>query len=94
MEASARFRVIPCQNVERGVETFRVGEHDGVIALGGGSALDAGKAIAFLSGQDRPLGLEDLQDNWIANEDGIAPTIAIPLQQALDRRVAYGDHGY
>ena len=68
------------QNVERGVETFRVGEHDGVIALGGGSALDAGKAIAFLSGQDRPLwDFEDLQDNWTrANEDGIAPTIAIP----------------
>ena len=68
------------QNVERGVETFRLGQHDGVIALGGGSALDAGKAIAFLSGQDRPLwDFEDLQDNWTrANKNGIAPTIAIP----------------
>lgn len=68
------------QNVEDGVEIFTAGLHDGVIAMGGGSALDAGKAIAFLSGQQRSLwDFEDLDDNWSrAREDGIAPIIAIP----------------
>ena len=68
------------QNVEDGVEIFMAGQHDGVIAIGGGSALDAGKAIAFLSGQQRSLwDFEDLDDNWSrAREDGIAPIIAIP----------------
>jgi len=68
------------QNVEDGVEIFMAGQHDGVIAIGGGSALDAGKAIAFLSGQQRSLwDFEDLDDNWRrAREDGIAPIIAIP----------------
>ena len=70
----------PRQNVEDGVEIFTAGQHDGVIAMGGGSALDAGKAIAFLSGQQRSLwDFEDLDDNWSrAREDGIAPIIAIP----------------
>ena len=68
------------QNVEDGVEIFMAGQHDGVIAIGGGSALDAGKAIAFLSGQQRSLwDFEDLDDNWSrAREDGIATIIAIP----------------
>ena len=68
------------QNVEDGVEIFTAGLHDGVIAMGGGSALDAGKAIAFLSGQQRSLwDFEDLDDNWSrAREGGIAPIIAIP----------------
>jgi len=68
------------QNVEDGVEIFMAGQHDGVIAIGGGSALDAGKAIAFLSGQQRSLwDFEDLDDNWSrAREDGIVPIIAIP----------------
>jgi alcohol dehydrogenase class IV len=68
------------QNVEDGVEIFMAGQHDGVIAIGGGSALEAGKAIAFLSGQQRSLwDFEDLDDNWSrAREDGIAPIIAIP----------------
>ena len=68
------------ENVAAGVDCFRRGGHDGVIALGGGSALDAGKAIAFLSGQDRPLwDFDDIGDNWTrAKEVGIAPIIAVP----------------
>jgi alcohol dehydrogenase class IV len=42
------------RNVEAGVRALRDGRHDGVIAIGGGSALDAGKAIGFAAGQARP----------------------------------------
>lgn len=68
------------RNVSAGVQAFRGGGHDGVIAFGGGSALDAGKAIAFMSGQTRPLwDFEDAGDNWTrADLAGIAPTIAVP----------------
>lgn len=67
-------------NVDAGVSVFRDGQHDGVIAFGGGSALDAGKAIALMAGQSRPLwDFEDVGDNWTrVDEDGIAPVIAIP----------------
>jgi alcohol dehydrogenase class IV len=67
-------------NVEAGVEAFHAGKHDGVIALGGGSGLDAAKAIAFLAGQTRPIwDFEDRGDNWRrANAAGIAPVVAIP----------------
>jgi len=67
-------------NVEAGVAVYRKGRHDGVIAFGGGSALDAGKAIAFMAGQTRPIwDFEDVGDWWKrANADGIAKVIAIP----------------
>ncbi len=68
------------RNVIEGVAAFRDGGHDGVIAFGGGSALDAGKAIAFMSGQDKPIwDFEDVGDNWKAADPGaIAPIIAVP----------------
>lgn len=67
-------------NVMEGVEAFRAGGHDGVIAIGGGSALDAGKAIALMVGQTRPLfDFEDREDWWTrVNPHGIAPVVAIP----------------
>src|SRR4051812_24775688 len=37
-------------NVAAGVAAYRAGGHDGVVAFGGGSALDAGKLIAFMHG--------------------------------------------
>ena len=66
-------------NVEAGCAAFNAGGHDGVIAFGGGSALDAGKAIAFQAGQTRPLwDFEDVGDNWArADADAIAPNICV-----------------
>ena len=67
-------------NIEEGLGVYRGGGHDGVIAFGGGSALDAGKVIAFMSGQTRPLwDFEDLGDWWTrAERRGIAPIVAVP----------------
>src|SRR5271169_1492033 len=60
-------------NVEAGVEAYRAGGHDGVIAFGGGSALDVGKVVAFMAGQTRPMwDFEDVGDWWTrANPSGI-----------------------
>jgi alcohol dehydrogenase class IV len=67
-------------NVVAGVELFRAGRHDGVIALGGGSGLDAAKAVAFMAGQTRPIwDFEDKGDNWRrADPAAIAPVVAVP----------------
>jgi len=67
-------------NIDAGLAAYRQGGHDGVIAFGGGSALDAGKVIAFMSGQTRPLwDFEDVGDWWTrADARGIAPVVAVP----------------
>jgi len=67
-------------NVIEGVESYKKNDCDGVIAFGGGSGLDVGKAIAFMSGQTLPIwDFEDVGDNWKkANSDSIPPIIAIP----------------
>ena len=67
-------------NVEEGVACYRKNECDGVIAFGGGSGLDVGKAIAFMSGQKLSIwDFEDVGDNWTkANSEKIAPIIAVP----------------
>ena len=68
------------ENVDEGVNEFKINNCDGVIAIGGGSALDVGKAIAFMSGQNRPIwDFEDIGDYWKrADEKNISPIIAIP----------------
>ena len=67
-------------NLAAGVEAFRSGGHDGVVAFGGGSGLDLGKTIAFMAGQTRPVwDFEDIGDWWTrADADAIAPSIAVP----------------
>jgi alcohol dehydrogenase class IV len=67
-------------NVNEGANFYKKNNCDGVIAFGGGSGLDVGKAIAFMSGQTLPIwDFEDIGDNWIkANSEKIAPIIAVP----------------
>ena len=67
-------------NVNEGVGIYRKNNCDGVIAIGGGSGLDVGKAVAFMSGQDLPIwDFEDVGDNWTkAKSNSIAPIIAVP----------------
>ena len=67
-------------NVAAGVEAYKRGGHDGVVAFGGGSALDVGKLIAFMAGQTRPIwDFEDIGDQWTrANANAIAPVVSVP----------------
>lgn len=67
-------------NLLAGVDAFRSGGHDGVVAFGGGSGLDLGKLVAFMAGQKRPVwDFEDVGDWWRrADPDGIAPIVAVP----------------
>jgi alcohol dehydrogenase class IV len=67
-------------DVAAGVAALKAGSHDGVIAFGGGAALDAGKAVAFAAGQTRPLwDFEDVGDNWSrADAAAILPVVAVP----------------
>jgi len=68
------------QNVIDGVQAYHAGNFDGVIAFGGGSALDAAKAVALMVGQNRPLwDFEDVGDNYLrVNVAGMAPVVAVP----------------
>lgn len=67
-------------NLELGLNVFRNGNHDGVIAFGGGSGVDLGKMVAFMAGQKRPVwDFEDIGDWWTrADSDAISPIIAVP----------------
>ncbi len=68
------------ENVTDGVAAFVNGKHDGVIAFGGGSALDAAKAVALMIGQNHNLwDFEDVGDNWKqVNVHTMAPVVAVP----------------
>ncbi len=77
------------ENVDAGADAYRSGDHDGVIAFGGGSAMDCAKAIAILVGHDRPLwDFEDVGDNWKrADAAKIAPVVAVPTTSGTGSEV-------
>ncbi|MCP3688021.1 MAG: iron-containing alcohol dehydrogenase [Gammaproteobacteria bacterium] len=76
-------------NVNDGIEVFCTGNHDGLIAFGGGSGLDAGKAIAVAANQTCSLwDLEDVGDNWLnADPDKIPPIIGVPTTSGTGSEV-------
>ena len=89
-EVFADVRANPVEsNVAEGVRAWRDGGHDGVIGFGGGSALDAAKAVALMSGQTRPLwDFEDREDWWTrADASGIAPVVAVPTTSGTGSEV-------
>ncbi|WP_028465553.1 iron-containing alcohol dehydrogenase [Nisaea denitrificans] len=68
------------KNLEAGIKVFKDGNHDGVIAFGGGSGLDLGKMVAFMADQKGSVwDYEDIGDWWTrANADAIYPNVAVP----------------
>jgi alcohol dehydrogenase class IV len=79
-------------NVSAGVAAYRAGGHDGIIAMGGGSALDAGKTIALMVGQSRPLwdfvwGKPVPPD---VNVAGVAPVVTVPTTAGTGSEVESG----
>jgi alcohol dehydrogenase class IV len=76
-------------NVTNGIAAYRKGAHDGVVAFGGGSALDAGKAIALMVGQTRPMWDFEDREDWYTrvNVAGIAPTIGVPTTSGTGSEV-------
>ena len=77
------------RNVTDGVDAYRSGGHDGIIAFGGGSAMDVAKTIALMNGQDRPIwDFEDVGDNWRrADESAIIPVVAVPTTSGTGSEV-------
>ena len=76
-------------NLNAGLAILKAGKHDGVIAFGGGSALDAGKAIALMAGQTRPMWDFEDREDWFTrvNVAGISPTIAVPTTSGTGSEV-------
>jgi len=81
-------------NVMYGVATYQAGGHDGVIAFGGGSALDVGKAVGLMVGQARPLfDFEDREDWFLrVNVAGMAPVLAVPTTAGTGSEVGRLGH--
>ena len=77
------------EDVERGVAVLRKGSHDGVIAFGGGAALDVGKAIALMAHQKRPLwDFEDIGNYWTrVDVSAMVPCIAVPTTSGTGSEV-------
>ncbi|WP_367240856.1 iron-containing alcohol dehydrogenase [Colwellia sp.] len=89
-EVFSAIKANPCeQNITDGVSAFLQGKHDGIIAFGGGSALDAGKAVALMVGQTRPLwDFEDIGDNFNrVSVERMAKVIAIPTTSGTGSEV-------
>ena len=77
------------KNISDGVNVFKAGKHDGVIAFGGGSALDVAKAVALMVGQDRPLWDYEDKEDWCTrvNVEGMVPVVAVPTTSGTGSEV-------
>jgi alcohol dehydrogenase class IV len=76
-------------NLAAGIAAFKAGNHDGVVAFGGGSALDLGKLVALMHGQTISVfDLEDVGDWWTrADASKIAPIVCLPTTSGTGSEV-------
>ena len=76
-------------DVESGVSIYKKGACDGVVLLGGGSAMDVGKCIALMVGNDGSVfDYEDVGNNWTrVKSDKIPPMIAVPTTSGTGSEV-------
>ena len=79
----------PARDVAGGLARLREGGHDGIVAFGGGSAMDVGKAVAFMAGQSRPLWDFEERAGGPAGADaaGILPVVAVPTTSGTGSEV-------
>jgi alcohol dehydrogenase class IV len=80
LQIFSAFRSDPdTEMLERGVGAFNEYARDMVIGIGGGSALDLAKAIAFMAVQTQPIWtFESLPNLWKAANDKLPPIISVP----------------
>lgn len=76
-------------DVTAGIAAYRAGNHDGVVAFGGGSALDVGKAVALMVGQTRPIWDFEDREDWYKRADAAAipPIVAVPTTSGTGSEV-------
>ncbi len=76
-------------DVDRGCLAYHSSSCDGVIAFGGGAALDVAKAIALMVHQKRPLwDFEDIGDYWTrVDEEAMVPCVAVPTTSGTGSEV-------
>ena len=74
--------------VDSAAQRYRDGDCDGVIAFGGGSSLDLGKAVALRVTHDRPLEDYTTQNAGTTRIGPVAPLIAIPTTAGTGSEVA------
>jgi hypothetical protein len=74
--------------VEAGIALYRAAECDGIVAVGGGSPIDAGKAIALLAAHPPPLEVYRVERS--GGIGPIAPMIAIPTTAGTGSEIGRG----
>lgn len=76
--------------VLKALDLYRSAGCDGVICLGGGSAMDLGKAVALLAESDGPLAQYDPLAGGRDKVRGVAPLIAVPTTSGTGSEVSVG----
>jgi alcohol dehydrogenase class IV len=67
------------EDVERGLAAYRDGGCDGIVAIGGGSPIDAAKGVRLATSHPLPLAqYDDAKDGWRLVVNPMPPLVAIP----------------